>query len=26
MIERDGDALTPQHCLAGAMGQRTALH
>lgn len=26
MIERDGDALTPRHCLAGAMGRRTVLH
>jgi transposase-like protein len=25
MIERDGDALTPRHCLAGAMGQRATL-
>lgn len=26
MIERDGDALTPRHCLAGAMGQQKVLH
>ena len=26
MIERDGDAFTPRHCLVGAMGQQNVLH